>query len=139
MGQSSEAREYLNNSIWKNQSRNSSPDLSERKADSAKLRSRYPGKIPMILKRNQTSEIPPIPKFKYLIPDELSVAQIISVIRKNIKSEDFDETKSIFIIVDKNISPMVSTTAGELYQLYSDADGFLYVTYSGENTFGAQK
>ena len=42
----------------------------------------------MILKRNQTSEIPPIPKFKYLIPDELSVAQIISVIRKNIKSED---------------------------------------------------
>ena len=34
---------------------------------------------------------------------------------------------------------MVSTTAGELYQLYSDADGFLYVTYSGENTFGAQR
>ena len=34
---------------------------------------------------------------------------------------------------------MVSTVASELYQLYADADGFLYVTYSGENTFGARK
>ena len=30
-----------------------------------------------------------------------------------------------------------SMSMGELYNQYKDEDGFLYLTYSGENTFGA--
>jgi GABA(A) receptor-associated protein len=26
---------------------------------------------------------------------------------------------------------------GHIYEKYKDEDGFLYITYSGENTFGA--
>ena len=29
-----------------------------------------------------------------------------------------------------------SWTMGELYSQHKDADGFLYIAYSGENTFG---
>ena len=31
-----------------------------------------------------------------------------------------------------------STLIGELYQQFKDEDGFIYVMYSGENTFGTQ-
>lgn len=34
--------------------------------------------------------------------------------------------------------PSSSQTVAELDQLYKNEDGFLYMNYSGENTFGAE-
>ena len=43
--------------------------------------------------------------------------------------------KAIFIFVNKQLLAM-STGMAQVYKDHADSDGFLYVTYSGENTFG---
>ena len=42
---------------------------------------------------------------------------------------------ALFIFVNNTI-PSSSTLMSNLYSQYKDPDGFLYLTYSGENTFG---
>ena len=56
------------------------------------------------------------------------------IIRKRI---DLAPEKAIFLFVDR-IVPQSSWTMGELYNSHRGKDGFLYVAYSGESTFGEQ-
>lgn len=64
--------------------------------------------------------------------DALSSGQFVYVIRKRIKLEP---EKAIFIFVDEVLPPTAALMAG-VYEEYRDEDGFLYVTYSGENVSG---
>ncbi|RVW50546.1 Autophagy-related protein 8f [Vitis vinifera] len=68
----------------------------------------------------------------YLVPADLTVGQFVYVIRKRIK---LSAEKAIFIFVD-NVLPPTGAIMSGIYDEKKDADGFLYVTYSGENTFG---
>ena len=45
--------------------------------------------------------------------------------------------KAIFIFVNDTLPPTAALMSA-IYQEHKDKDGFLYVTYSGENTFGEQ-
>ena len=73
-----------------------------------------------------------------MIPKDIQVAQFIYIIRSQIK---IDSTMAIFIFVDdphtggKDI-PASHTTIGKLYDKYADKDGFLYISYSAQLTFG---
>ena len=55
--------------------------------------------------------------------------QFVYVIRKRIK---LAPEKAIFIFVDEVLPPTAAFMA-QVYEEYKDEDGFLYVTYSGEN------
>ena len=101
-------------------------------------------------------------KYRYLVPADLTVGQFVYVVRKRIK---LNAEKAIFIFV-KNILPptgefcfarlhllavvfkftlldmnfFLTTPASMMSAIYEenkDEDGFLYMTYSGENTFGS--
>uniref|UniRef100_A0AAV2LU92 Autophagy-related protein n=1 Tax=Knipowitschia caucasica TaxID=637954 RepID=A0AAV2LU92_KNICA len=82
--------------------------LEHRCIESAKIRSKYPDRVPVIVE-----------KFMWII-------------RKRIQ---LPSEKAIFLFVDKTV-PQSSITMGQLYEKGKDEDGFLYVAYSGENTFG---
>ncbi|KAL2573481.1 hypothetical protein AAZV13_17G129300 [Glycine max] len=69
---------------------------------------------------------------RYLVPADLTVGQFVYVIRKRIK---LSAEKAIFIFVD-NVLPPTGAIMSSIYDEKKDEDGFLYVTYSGENTFG---
>ncbi|KAK9203503.1 hypothetical protein WN943_013758 [Citrus x changshan-huyou] len=69
----------------------------------------------------------------YLVPADLTVGQFVYVIRKRIK---LSAEKAIFIFVD-NVLPPTGAIMSAIYEEKKDEDGFLYVTYSGENTFGS--
>jgi len=43
--------------------------------------------------------------------------------------------KAIFLFVN-NVLPPTAELMSRIYKDYKDEDGFLYITYSGENTFG---
>lgn len=67
-----------------------------------------------------------------MVPVDLSVGQFVYVIRKRIK---LPSEKAIFIFVN-DILPPTAALISTVYEEHKDDDGFLYVLYSGENTFG---
>ncbi|KAF5744298.1 autophagy-related protein 8f [Tripterygium wilfordii] len=89
--------------------------------------------IYVIVEKAERSDIPNIDKKKYLVPADLTVGQFVYVIRKRIK---LSAEKAIFIFVD-SVLPPTGAVMSTIYDEKKDEDGFLYVTYSGENTFGS--
>lgn len=108
------------------------PTQDRRRSESDRIRAKYPDRVPVICERADRSDVPDIDKKKYLVPADLTVGQFIYVIRKRIK---LPPEKAIFIFVD-NVIPPTASLMSAVYEVQKDEDGFLYVTYSGENTFG---
>jgi len=106
--------------------------LEKRQSEAARIREKYPERVPVIVEKAEKSDIPEIDKKKYLVPADLTVGQFVYVIRKRIK---LSPEKAIFIFV-KNVLPPTAALMSSIYQDHKDDDGFLYITYSGENTFG---
>jgi GABA(A) receptor-associated protein len=109
--------------------------LSKRKAEAARIREKFTDRIPVIVEKAPRSDIPDIDKHKYLVPADLSVGQFVYVIRRRIQ---LPSEKAIFIFV-KNTLPPIAAMMATVYEDHKDEDGFLYITYSGENTFGSSE
>jgi GABA(A) receptor-associated protein len=106
--------------------------LEDRYRDSQKIIEKYPDRIPVIVDKLDKSDIPDIDKHKYLVPNDLTIGQFVYVIRKRIK---MNPDKAIFVFVN-NILPPTAAMLNQVYNEHKDPDGFLYIVYSGENTFG---
>jgi len=108
--------------------------LEERKVSSASIRAKHPDRIPVIVeKRARDDSLPEIDKKKFLVPADLTIGQFVYVIRKRIK---LTPEQAIFLFVNKGTLPPTVATLQKVYSQHMDEDGFLYMTYSGENTFG---
>lgn len=92
--------------------------LEKRKAESERIRQKYPDRIPVICEKADGSDIPDIDKKKYascrllsskfsifsryLVPSDLSVGQFVYVIRKRIK---LPPEKAVFLFVNNALPP----------------------------------
>ena len=115
-------------------STNTHPFFAERrKAEAARMREKYPDRIPVIVEKAAGGDLPDIDKKKYLVPTDLTVGQFVHVIRKRIK---LAPEKAIFIFVN-NVLPPTAGLMSQIYEEQKDEDGFLYITYNGESVFGA--
>jgi GABA(A) receptor-associated protein len=106
--------------------------VDKRASESARIRGKYNDRVPVIVERAEKSDIPVLDKKKYLVPADLTVGQFVYVIRKRIK---LSAEKAIFIFVNNTLPPTAALMSA-IYEEHKDEDGFLYVTFSGENTFG---
>eukprot|EP00339_Tiarina_fusa_P000177 CAMPEP_0117042142 /NCGR_PEP_ID=MMETSP0472-20121206/29371_1 /TAXON_ID=693140 ORGANISM="Tiarina fusus, Strain LIS" /NCGR_SAMPLE_ID=MMETSP0472 /ASSEMBLY_ACC=CAM_ASM_000603 /LENGTH=121 /DNA_ID=CAMNT_0004753313 /DNA_START=15 /DNA_END=380 /DNA_ORIENTATION=+ len=106
--------------------------IEKRRQEAQRMRDKYPDRIPVIVEKATGSDIPDIDKKKYLVPTDLTVGQFVHVIRKRIK---LTPEKAIFIFVN-NVLPPTAALMSTIYEERKDEDGFLYITYNGENTFG---
>jgi GABA(A) receptor-associated protein len=105
-----------------------------RQQESLMMKEKYPKNIPVIVEKGSQDKIlPDIDKNKFLVPGDLEYGKFIAVIRKRLK---IDSTIAIFTFVGNNVLAMTSETMSAVYNKHKDSDGFLYVTYCGENTFG---
>ncbi|PIA19063.1 protein required for autophagy [Coemansia reversa NRRL 1564] len=107
--------------------------FEKRKAEAERIRKKYSDRIPVICEKVEKSDIATIDKKKYLVPADLTVGQFVYVIRKRIK---LNPEKAIFIFVNESL-PQTAALMSSVYDQFKDEDGFLYISYSGENTFGA--
>merc|ERR1712070_216601 len=80
--------------------------LDKRREVADRIRAKYPDRIPVIVEKAPKSDAPDIDKKKFLVPADITVGKFVYEIMSHI------------------------------YAKYKDEDGFLYITYSGENTFG---
>ena len=110
-----------------------SKTFEERCKESTKIKEKYPDRIPVIVEKSDKCTLThDIDKQKYLVPRSLSCSQFLYIIRKRI---NIGESESLFIFINNNLIPS-SKTIDEIYNTDKDSDGFLYVMYTNENTFG---
>lgn len=108
--------------------------LDDRIKYSNRLNSKYPDFVPVIIKKNDNDKIlQDIDKEKYLIPKNLNVGEVISIIRRRIS---LDSKQAIFVFMGNGILVPISQDINTIYQTHKDPDGFLYLVYTTENTFG---
>lgn len=108
--------------------------LEYRTQEANKIKTKYPDRVPVIVEKVPDSQIDQIDKRKYLVPNDITIAQFMWIIRKRI---DMAPEKALFLFVDKMV-PSSAATMGDIYHNHKDQDGFLYIQYSGENTFGSE-
>lgn len=108
--------------------------LEQRQADSKKIIDKFPDKVCVYVERSEKcNTVPDIDKHKFLVPGALSIGQFIFVIRKRVKL-----APEIGLFFYANNTILSGTTSmNNIYDKYKADDNFLYITYSGENCFGA--
>lgn len=107
-------------------------NFTQRLDESNKIINKYPQRVPIIVEKCNQSKINDIDKNKYLVPKDLNMSQFIYIIRKRVK---LDKSQAIFLMVDDSICPS-NKPIGVIYDEHKDKDGFLYIKYTSENTFG---
>ena len=107
----------------------------QKRADEARrIIDKYPDRIPVIVEKDpRCKDIPDIDRKKYLVPDDLSMANFMYVIRKRIK---LSPEKSLYLFVDGTNMVPTGQLVKTVYEEYSSPDNFLYIIYAGESTFG---
>jgi GABA(A) receptor-associated protein len=103
-----------------------------RARESARVRQTYPGRIPVILERSGRTDVPQIDKQKFLCPGDITLGQFCYIVRRRMT---LPAEKALFLFVGETLHTN-HTLIRELYSSHKDPDGFLYMTYMGESTFG---
>lgn len=107
--------------------------LEQRQEEAQKVLIKYPDRLPVIVEKQKTATINDIDKTKFLVPGDLTMGQFIHIIRKRVKLK---ASEAIFVFINNSI-PSSSNTMAQIYENSKDEDGFLYVVYANENTFGS--
>lgn len=153
--------------------------LERRKVESARIRKKYPHRVPVIVEeglstsssaqavatslwkwmssplqassdatptlvssRIVTQTPPPTPTptptptyNKFLVPTDLTLGQFIYVFRKKVPTQS--DQALFFSIGGQMLGGAFGMTMGQLDKENKDEDGFLYIRYQHESTFGA--
>ncbi len=88
--------------------------------------------MPVICEKDNRVQNCDIKKRKYLVSKELTVGQFMYVIRKQIQ---MNSSMGLFLFTN-GIIPSNTESMGVIYNKYKDNDGYLYINYAFENTFG---
>ena len=107
-------------------------NFDSRNKESQKILLKYPTRIPIIVEKCNRCLLKNIDKKKYLVPKDMTMSQFIFVIRKRIQLES---SQSLFVMVNHRLVRS-NDQLGDIYDDRKNEDGFLYVTYTSENTFG---
>jgi len=94
---------------------------------------KYPHRVPVIVNKGKNEKIFITRKSAFLVPLDITLGKFISEVRKHIPS--LDPSVAIFFFVG-DVLPSVSSSMSYIYDTYKNPDGFLYITYMSENTFG---
>lgn len=109
--------------------------LQDRKDLFKQLNERYTDKVCIILEdKNSKTNFLEKYSFKYIVSKDTVFGHFIREFRKSIS---FDPSIGLFFYVrNGTVSASLSSTIEFIYNKFKDEDGFLYVQFVSENTFG---
>jgi GABA(A) receptor-associated protein len=93
-----------------------------------KLLVKYPDRVPVLVE----SKLGDSEVFKYMVPKEKTIAEMMAQLRKHIK---MSPRQAVFLFVNNTLPPN-SYTVGQVWELHKNEEGVLHMYYSLENTFG---
>ena len=107
--------------------------LARRQLDSSRVLKKYPDRIPVVLDRgdNKTNELS---KHKYLVPKDCTLFEFQAIIRAKLTLSSKEAL--YFFVGPKHVLCRASDLMQTLYDQHKDEDGFLYITFLKEATFG---
>jgi GABA(A) receptor-associated protein len=104
-----------------------------RRAESIRLREKYSDRIPVLCVASLNSKDQLLlKKQRFLIPNNFTAGQFLHLLRKQVNLRS-DVALYIFI---NNMIPATSQDFLTLDNEHRSLDGFLYVSYATESTFG---
>jgi len=107
--------------------------FEQRKAETERIIAKYPDRIPVICERHiSNTSSPDIDKTKYLVPMDLSVGQFLFIIRRRLM---ITSEQALYLFVNGSIPP-TTESMHNIYEFNKDTDGYLYMEYATEATFG---
>ncbi|XP_045673698.1 microtubule-associated proteins 1A/1B light chain 3C [Phyllostomus hastatus] len=111
--------------------------LATRQEEVAGIRAKFPNKIPVVVERYSKEKfLPLLDKTKFLVPQELTMTQFLSIIRSRMV---LGATEAFYLLVNNKSAVSMSVTMAEIYRDYRDEDGFLYMTYTSQEMFGGAR
>ena len=75
--------------------------FEKRKKEASNVLEKYPDRIPIIVQKHSSCELPEIDKSKYLVPKDMNMSQFSFIIRKRIKLES---SQAIFITIGHSLA-----------------------------------
>jgi GABA(A) receptor-associated protein len=108
-------------------------NVEERKQEYNRISNKYPDLIPVICERMNGSTIPESQRRKYLVPSDITMGQFKYVIRKRI---NLLPDQALFVFINQSVLAPTNSLVKDVHKEHADEDGFLYMVYSGESTFG---
>ena len=108
--------------------------FENRQAEVASIRQKFPNKVPVIVERYaKEKDLPVLDKTKFLVPEELSMGQFLTIIRNRMSLRN---SQAFYLLVNgKNMSGLTNQI-GQVYTTEKDPDGFLYMVYASQEFFG---
>lgn len=106
--------------------------INDRIREFNQIKNKYPTRLPIVVEKSKYSKIHGIDKNKYLVDKNMKFSIFVNIIRKRLKLKEYE---AIFVTINGQLIPSLKSF-GEIYEDMKHEDGFLYLTYSKENTFG---
>merc|ERR1711933_146749 len=113
--------------------------FEKRSAEARRILAKYPDRIPVICEKAARSNLPDIEKKKFLVPGTMLCGEFKYIVHKHINQAAdvaLASDQTIYLFVN-GTSPKTGALMSEIYEEHKADDGFLYITYSAENTLGA--
>lgn len=117
--------------------------FEQRKRESERVLKKYEGKVPIIIEPANKRQPAMKTGSKYLVSADMTVQSLMYFVRKRIPSLQVHEALWLFSIqyesgvkTPRTSVVPTSQSLGAVYHSNKSDDGFVYIHYSLENTFG---
>ena len=97
---------------------------------------KYKGKLPVILIKHPQSKMKQLERFRIVMKKDTQLLELMNTIRKDLGAGMPDHAIYMFTHSTRELL-RAQSTFNELYLKYKSEDGFLYLSYAEQESFGA--